>query len=127
MCIGPNVTIKPTYKSAELPARQPLGEHPAGRLGIPVMETGKHAEERAADQDPVKMPDHEVAVGELEIEGSDRQHDARQAADQEHREETDRQTASASQTEIRPPYIVASQLKNLIPVGIDINRLAAAK
>src|SRR6476660_2810195 len=29
--------------------------------------------------------------------------------------------------EMRPPYIVASQLKYLIPVGIDTSRLAAAK
>ena len=28
---------------------------------------------------------------------------------------------------IRPPYIVASQLKNLMPVGIETSKLAAAK
>ncbi len=28
---------------------------------------------------------------------------------------------------IRPPYIVASQLKNLIPVGIDTKNVATAK
>ena len=28
---------------------------------------------------------------------------------------------------MRPPYIVASQLKNLMPVGIETSKLAAAK
>ena len=28
---------------------------------------------------------------------------------------------------IRPPYIVASQLKNLMPVGIDTKNVATAK
>ena len=91
------------------------------------MDAGEDAEQRAADQHPVEMADHEVAVGELKVERGRRQHDARQAADQEHRQEAERRRASARRSEIRPPYIVASQLKNLMPVGIETSRLATAK
>ena len=48
---------------------------------------GEDAEERAADQHPVEVADHEIAVGELEVERRRRQHDAGQAADQEHGKE----------------------------------------
>ena len=37
------------------------------------------------------------------------------------------QNSIGEANEIRPPYIVASQLKNLMPVGIETARLATTK
>ncbi len=49
------------------------------------MDAGKGAEQGAADQDPVEMADDEVSIGNLEIKRRRRQHNARQAANDEHR------------------------------------------
>ena len=72
-----------------LPAGQALREHSAGRLGIPVVDAGKGAEERPANEHPVKMADDEIGVADLVVERHQREHDARQTADQEHRQKAD--------------------------------------
>ena len=114
--------MKPTYKQPELPARQALGEHPAGHLGIPVVDAGEDAEQGAADQHPVEVADHEVAVGELEIERAPRASMMPVRPPIRNIDRKPRRTASARRSEIRPPYIVASQLKNLMPVGIETSK-----
>ena len=127
MCIGPNVRMKPMYSSQNCQRASRSESIRPVDLGIPVVDAGERAEQRAADQHPMKMADDEVAVGELEVERRGGQHDAGQAADQEHREKAAATNSIGEANEIRPPYIVASQLKNLMPVGIETSRLATTK
>ena len=48
------------------------------------MDSGKGAEERSANQNPVKVTDDEITIADLEIERYGSEHNAGQAADQEH-------------------------------------------
>ena len=83
----PEAEDEADVQQPELPAGEPLGQHPPGHLRIPVVDAGHGAEQGAADQDEVEVANQEVGVLQLKVERGRRQHDARQAADQEHGQE----------------------------------------
>ena len=68
MCIVPEREEEADVQQPELPAGQPLGQHPAGHLRKPVVDAGEDAEQRAADQHEVEVADHEVGVLQLKVE-----------------------------------------------------------
>ncbi len=70
----------------ELPAGEPLRQHSARHFWVPIMDASERAKERAADQHPMEVPHHEVAVRKLEIERRGAEHNPGQAANEEHRQ-----------------------------------------
>ena len=68
---------------------EPLAHHPAGDLGIPVVERAEQREHGAADQHVVQVRDDEVGVVHLQIERHRGEHDAGQAAEDEDEEEAE--------------------------------------
>ena len=75
----------------ELDLAEALVEHPAGHLREPVVQPGEHAEHRAAEQHVVEVGDHPVRVLEREVDRDGGAERAVDAADQEHRQEPDRE------------------------------------
>src|SRR5207253_6417137 len=67
----------------EVPLPETLAQHPAGRLGEPVVEGREDREDQAADQDEVEVRDDEIRIGELPVERRDREHDPGQARAEE--------------------------------------------
>src|SRR6266404_7716351 len=74
---------KPEMPQPELPV-----EHAAGGFRIPGVEASEESEKHSAYQCVVKVRNDEVRVSELPVEGSDSQHNARQARDQKLKEKT---------------------------------------
>src|SRR6185437_2158898 len=52
----------------EVPASQPLIQHPASHLREPVVESGEHRKYVDADKYVMQVRDYEIRVGELPVE-----------------------------------------------------------
>ena len=108
-----------------LPRR--LVEHPAGHLGEPVVEAGHDAEHRAAEQHVVDVGHDPVGVVEGEVDRHRGAERAVDAADQEHRQEAEREQQSASRSVSLPRHIVKIQLNNFTPVGTAMRNVMRLK
>src|SRR5437762_11192703 len=74
-----------------MPAAEPLGKQSAGHLREPVVDAREEAQHRPAEEDVMEVRDDEVRVGRLEVERHDRERDAGEPSDDEHRDESDRE------------------------------------
>ena len=81
--------MKADEKKPEVPLAELLAHHPAGDLGVPVVEGAKERKQNRADQHVVEVRDHEVRVAQLPVEGSGREHDAGEPGDEELKQEAD--------------------------------------
>ena len=68
---------------------EPLVEHLAGHLRPPEVEAGEHREHDRAEDHVVEVRDHEVAVGDVEVQRRRAEDDAGQPAEQERDQEAD--------------------------------------
>ena len=94
----------PTNISTQMPLAQPLVEHPAGDLGEPVEEPGEDAEHGARDEHVVEVRHDPVGVLDVEVERHDGQERAIEAADQEERDEAEREEHRRPEDELAAPH-----------------------
>ena len=72
----------------------------------------------------MEVRDDEVGVGLLQVGRRRAVHDARDAADDEHRDEADREHIAVFNW-IDPPHMVTIQLKIFTPVGMAMSIVAS--
>src|SRR5678816_2791605 len=99
--------VKPDQEKPKMPEAQSLVQHPAGGLGIPIVDRGKYHEEKAADQRIVEVRHDKIGVSQLPVEGRHTQHDTRQAGDEELKQE--RQATQHGQLEANLATVKCSQ------------------
>ena len=69
--------VEADEQDPEVELAEALVEHPAGHLRPPEVEAGEHREHHGAEDDVVEVRDHEVGVGDVEVERRAGQDDAR--------------------------------------------------
>ncbi len=79
--------VKAHEHQPETPAAQPLGQGPLADERCPVIEGREQRKHHAAEQHVMQMRHDEVSVVRLQVERDHGDHDAGQAADDEHEEE----------------------------------------
>ena len=97
----------------------PLGEHAPGDLRKPVVDRGHHGRDRAGDQHEVEVRDDEVGVGDLAVDGEDREHHAGDAAEGEQDEEPGGEVQRGAQHD-RAAKQRRHPVEHLHPVGTAI-------
>ena len=60
--------VEADEQQPEVDLAEPLVEHPPGDLRPPEVEAGEHREHHGAEHHVVEVRDHEVGVGQLEVE-----------------------------------------------------------
>ncbi len=65
----------------EVPFAEGFIQHPACRLGKPVIDGGKDHENDCTDDDVMEMGNDEVGICELPVEGCGGEHDPRKSGD----------------------------------------------
>ena len=83
--------VEADEQEPELPLAEALVEESSEHLRPPVEEAGEDREDDAAEQGVVEVRDHEVAVVHLPVDREGREVDPGQAADDEEREEPERE------------------------------------
>ena len=90
--------------------------HPSpGRFREPVIDAGEEGEDRARRDDVMEVRDHVIGVVQVEIGGVERERDAGEPADAEHRQERRREEHRGVKR-IEPPQ---SEMKNALRMMTD--------
>ncbi len=95
--------VHPDELQPEVPLAQGLVQQTAGHLRPPVVDAGEQAQDGAAEQHVVEVRHHVIGVGLLEIGWRRRVRDARQTADDEHRDEADREVQRGRAADVSAP------------------------
>src|SRR5258708_4236868 len=96
--------MEPDEEEPEVQLAERLVVHSSGRLWEPVVEGRENIEENAADDDVVKVRDHEVRVSKLPIEGRRTKHDPRQARDQKLKQKGNTKQHGSLKVNLSSPY-----------------------
>ena len=111
-----NATLKPTKSSQNCHLPSFSFEHAPEHLRPPVEEPGEDREHDAAEQRVVEVRDHEVAVVHLPVDRERGQVDPGEPADDEEREEAEREQHRRLEAEVPAPER-GEPVEDLDPVG----------
>src|SRR5580693_2345792 len=96
--------VKTDERQPEMQLAQPLVEQPAGHLREPEVDTGERGEHDGAEQHVVKVRDHEIAVGDVEVQRRAGQQHTGQPTQQERDHEADRKQHRRLKAQLALPH-----------------------